>query len=93
MWLINERDKNGKHSNKYHGNFIPQIPYQLIKRYTKQHDIVLDLFMGSGITFFEYENLNRRFIGFDIPNCDVTNSSKFNVNIQKFISKLQSVKV
>ena len=30
LWLINERDKKGKHSNKYHGNFIPQIPYLFI---------------------------------------------------------------
>jgi len=23
LWLINERDKSGKHKNIYHGNFIP----------------------------------------------------------------------
>jgi DNA modification methylase len=68
LWLIGERDKKGKHSNKYHGNFIPQIPYQLIKRYTKKQDIVLDVFLGSGTTLFECENLNRNFIGFDINN-------------------------
>jgi len=66
LWLIGERDKKGKHSNKYHGNFIPQIPYQLIKRYTKKNEIVLDLFLGSGTTLFECENLNRNFIGYDI---------------------------
>ncbi len=66
LWLIGGRDKKGKHSNKYHGNFIPQIPYQLIKRYTKKNEIVLDLFLGSGTTLFECENLNRSFIGFDI---------------------------
>jgi len=66
LWLIEERDKKGKHSNKYHGNFIPQIPHQLIKRYTKKDDIVLDLFLGGGTTLFECENLNRGFIGFDI---------------------------
>ncbi len=115
LWLINERDKQGKHSNKYHGNFIPQIPYQLIKRYTKQNDIVLDLFMGSGTTLFECENLNRRFIGFDInddiidfvkgkmlnsdqtkfdiQNCDVANTSTFDVKINKSLNKLQTEKV
>jgi len=36
LWLINERDKSGKHANVYHGNFIPQIPNQLIRRYTKE---------------------------------------------------------
>jgi hypothetical protein len=43
LWLISERDKSGKHSNIYHGNFIPQIPNQLIRRYTKQGEMVLDL--------------------------------------------------
>lgn len=28
LWIINERDKTGKHKNVYHGNFIPQIPRQ-----------------------------------------------------------------
>lgn len=66
LWIINERDKSGKHSNIYHGNFIPQIPYQLIKRYTKKTDTVLDVFLGSGTTLFECEKLERNFIGFDI---------------------------
>ena len=66
LWIIPERNKNGKHANVYHGNFIPQIPNQLIKRYTQENDCVLDLFMGSGTTLFECENLKRNFIGFDI---------------------------
>lgn len=36
--IINERDKSWKHSNFYHGNFIPQIPNQFIRRYTKKWD-------------------------------------------------------
>lgn len=66
LWIIDKRDKNGKHCNIYHGNFVPQIPNQLINRYTKEKDIVVDLFMGSGTTLYECENLNRNFIGFDI---------------------------
>jgi len=66
LWLISQRDKSGKHKNIYHGNFIPQIPYQLIKRYTKENEIVLEPFMGSGTTLFECERLNRKYIGFDI---------------------------
>lgn len=72
LWLIDERAKGGKHSNIYHGNFIPQIPNQLIRRYTKENEVVLDLFMGSGTTLFECEKLNRKFIGFDI-NTDIIN--------------------
>jgi len=34
--IINEREKSGKHSNFYHGNFVPQIPNQFIRRFTKK---------------------------------------------------------
>lgn len=66
LWIINERDKSWKHSNFYHGNFIPQIPNQLIRRYTKKWDFVLDLFLGSGTTAIECEQLERNIIGVDI---------------------------
>lgn len=66
LWLIDKRDSSGKHANVYHGNFVPQIPNNLIKRYTNEKDLVADIFMGSGTTLFECEVLNRDFIGFDI---------------------------
>lgn len=66
LWLIDKRDNSGKHENNYHGNFVPQIPYQLIKRYTTEGDTVLELFAGSGTTLYECEKLNRNYIGFDI---------------------------
>jgi len=66
LWIIPERDKTGKHNGFYHGNFIPQIPHQVILRYTKKNDIVLDPFLGSGTTAYEAERLNRNFIGIDI---------------------------
>ncbi len=66
LWLISERDKSGKHENIYHGNFVPQIPNQLIRRYTKKSETVFEPFMGSGTTLFECEKLDRRYIGFDV---------------------------
>jgi DNA modification methylase len=66
LWIINERDKNGKHDGFYHGNFVPQVPRQLIKKFSKQGDVVLDLFLGSGTTAYEAEALKRNFIGVDI---------------------------
>ena len=66
LWLIGPRAKGGKRTNFYHGNFVPQIPDHLIRRYTDEDDIVLDIFMGSGTTLFECERLKRNFIGFDI---------------------------
>jgi DNA modification methylase len=66
LWIINERDKSGKHKNIYHGNFIPQIPRQLIQRFTNENDTILDVFLGSGTTLYECETLKRNFIGLDI---------------------------
>ena len=87
LWLIGERDKSGKHANIYHGNFIPQIPNQLIRRYTKENEIVLDPFMGSGTTLFECEKLNRKFIGFDINHeiIEYVKNQMINSHLNNFV--------
>ena len=60
LWIIPSRDKGGKHKNAYHGNFIPQIPNQLIRRYTKENEVVLDVFLGSvGQLFMNAKVLNE----------------------------------
>lgn len=66
LWIMGPRAKGGKHTNMYHGNFAPQIPNEMIRRYTDEGGIVLDMFMGSGTTLYECETLNRNYIGFDI---------------------------
>lgn len=68
LWIINKRDNSGTHKGDYHGNFIPQIPYQLINRYTKKGEWVLDAFLGSGTTLIECQKLGRNGIGIDIDN-------------------------
>lgn len=66
LWIIGPRATGGKRSNCYHGNFAPQVPEHLIRRYTEEGDTVLDMFLGSGTTLYECELLKRNFIGFDI---------------------------
>lgn len=66
LWIISERDKSGKHDNFYHGNFVPQVPRQLILKYTKAGDVVFDPFVGGGTTAYEAESLGRHLIGVDI---------------------------
>jgi len=69
LWIINERDKSGSHKGDYHGNFIPQIPNQLMRRFTKKGDVVLDTFLGSGTTLIESGRLKRNGIGIELlPN-------------------------
>lgn len=66
LWIINKRDNSGVHSGKYHGNFIPQIPNQLFRRYTKKGDWILDPFMGSGTSIIEANRLERNFVGIEL---------------------------
>lgn len=66
LWEFPTRLKTGGHTNEYHGNYIPQIAQQLYKRYTKSHDIVLDLFLGSGTSAIEAVNMDRRCIGVEL---------------------------
>ncbi len=68
LWIINDRDNSGKHNGFYHGNFVPQIPHQLILRFTKKEDVVFDPFLGSGTTAIEAEKLNRNFIGIELQS-------------------------
>lgn len=66
LWIIGPRSKGGKRENNYHGNFVPQVPDHLVRRYTEEGDVVLEPFMGSGTTLYECERLKRNYIGFDI---------------------------
>jgi hypothetical protein len=66
LWLIDGRDRSGGHQLDYHGNFIPQIATQTYLRYTKEGDIVLDLFLGSGTSAIEAMRLDRRMVGVEL---------------------------
>jgi DNA modification methylase len=66
LWLIPERDRSGSHMADYHGNFVPQIPYQAMRRFTKRGDVVLDAFLGSGTSLIECRRLGRHGIGVEL---------------------------
>lgn len=66
LWVLGARDRSGTHDGGYHGNFIPQIPNQLIRRYTREGGVVLDGFLGGGTTMIEAGRLGRSCIGVEL---------------------------
>lgn len=66
LWLFTKRDKGESHAGDYHGNFIPQLPQQLLRRYTKPGDVVVDLFLGMGTTLIECRRLGRHGLGVEL---------------------------
>lgn len=66
LWIIDKRDNSGVHNANYHGNFVPQIPRELMQRFTKKGDFVLDTFLGGGTTLIETQRLERNGIGIEL---------------------------
>ena len=66
LWIIGPRAKGGMRNNSYHGNFVPQIPNDMIRRFAGDNAVVLDMFTGSGTALYESLSLHRKYIGFDI---------------------------
>ena len=66
LWIFGSRSREGMHAGTYHGNFVPQIPFQAIRRFTKPGDVVLDPFLGSGTTLIECRRQGRQGIGVEL---------------------------
>jgi DNA modification methylase len=89
LWIMDKRDKSGAHSAGYWGNFIPQIPNQFLRRYTKKGEWVLDPFLGSGTTLIECKRLRRNGIGIEL-NDEVIKLAKDNLVKEKNRSKVNT---
>jgi DNA modification methylase len=85
LWIIGARDKSGAHTGEYHGNFIPQIPNQLMRRFTKKGDTVLDTFLGSGTTLIECRRLGRNGIGIELVP-EIARKAKENTAKQSYLN-------
>lgn len=66
IWSFPDRGSWATHKGDYPGNWSPYVPRNIILRYSKENDIVLDQFVGSGTTLIEAKILKRRAIGCDI---------------------------
>lgn len=66
VWSFPKRGNWATHDAKWRGNRSPYIPRNILLRYSKEGDLVLDQFAGGGTTLVEAKLLNRNIIGVDI---------------------------
>jgi DNA modification methylase len=66
VWSFPDRGNWATHLGNYRANWSPFIPRNLIERYTKEGEMVLDQMVGSGTTLVECKLLGRHGIGVDI---------------------------
>jgi DNA modification methylase len=76
VWSFPERGAWATHNPKYRGNWAPQIPRNLILKYTKELDLILDPMVGAGTTLIEAKLLNRNAVGIDINPYAVNQTKK-----------------
>ncbi|MHB1686379.1 MAG: TRM11 family SAM-dependent methyltransferase [Ignavibacteriaceae bacterium] len=65
-WSFPERGNWATHNPQYRGNFAPQIPRNIILKYSNEGDFILDPMVGSGTTLIEAKLLHRNADGIDI---------------------------
>ncbi|MDP2104330.1 MAG: DNA methyltransferase [Candidatus Gracilibacteria bacterium] len=66
VWSFPRRGDWATHNSKYRGNWSPEVVRNLILRYSKEGDTLLDPMIGGGTTAIECKLLNRNLIAFDI---------------------------
>lgn len=79
VWSFPDRGDWATHSGNYRGNWSPYIPRNLLLRYSKPGDLVLDQMVGSGTTLVESRLLGRNAIGVDInPDALMVSQDRLN---------------
>jgi len=66
VWSFKQRGNWATHSGEYRGNWSPYIPRNVILKYSKPGELVLDYFCGAGTTAVECKLLGRKCIAIDI---------------------------
>lgn len=102
VWSFARRGNWATHNSKYRGNWAPEVVRNLIIRYSKEGDYLLDPMIGGGTTAIECKLLNRNLLALDVnPNaieltntaldfeCDYTPKIKVELNDSRKLSMLK----
>lgn len=102
VWSFARRGKWATHNSKYRGNWAPEVVRNLLLRYSKENDYILDPMIGGGTTAVECKLLNRNLLALDVNpnaieltqtaidfNCDYNPKIKIELNDSRKLSMLQ----
>jgi DNA modification methylase len=84
VWSFPDRGRWATHEGDYRGNWSPHVPRNLILRYSRPGELVIDQMMGSGTTLIECRILGRNSIGVDInPDAVMLARSRIDFQVQR----------
>ena len=81
VWSFARRGNWATHNSKYRGNWAPEVVRNLILRYSKEGDFLLDPMVGGGTTAIECKLLNRNLLALDI-NLEAVELTKEVINFE-----------
>jgi tRNA G10 N-methylase Trm11 len=83
VWSFKKRGNWATHNSKWRGNWSPDVVRNIILRYSKENDILLDAMIGGGTSAIEAKLLNSNIICFDInENALKTSKSLLNFEVE-----------
>ena len=85
--IIPKREMFKDFDSSFHGLFIPEIPYQMIRRFSKEGDKIWDCFAGGGTTYYVAKKIGREN---DVFLSDLTVKQNVNGSIIHFADVLNN---
>ena len=83
VWSFPKRGSWATHKGDFRGNWAPEIARNIILRYSKEGDTVLDQMVGGGTTLIESKLTGRNGIGIDInPDAIMLTRDRLNFNFE-----------